>query len=106
MEDKDILIDIQIKRQMIVDAILSGKIDELEPEMLTLALRAMSDMDRTVTNKARIQQGKTDGDSMAGQVDLLTELLKQHKAIQTTPSIRKLIDLPKQNIKVIDGELD
>lgn len=104
--DEQDLLDIQYRRRTVVDAILAGNILDLNPALLSIALRAMADIDKTVKNKRSAKQATEDGDKLLENNALLTKILLTHKTQTTEPVERDLVELPPISLDLVPGETD
>ena len=102
--DEQDLLDIQYKRRTVYEAILQGDIKEIDPQLLSVALRAMADIDRTIKNKQSANQASSDSEIAAENNTLLAGLLLQHKTLVGEPVVRELVELPDITLDLVPGE--
>lgn len=89
---------------MVYEDILKGDAADIDPKLLSIALRAMTDMDRTIKNKQTNANHATDASIAEENNELLASILLAHKTQTVEPVKRKLIELPQVDLELVPGE--
>jgi hypothetical protein len=105
-KDQATIDELQYKRSMVYDAILSGDFKNLPPDLLRVAMTAMADIEKSIINRIKLTQGERGLDEEAAHNKLLADIIKSHVPAESPPSIRQLAEPPELDIKLIEGELD
>ena len=108
LSDKDLktIDELQYRRSTIYDAILTGDLSKVPPELLTIAIRAMSDIEKSITTRIKLTQGERGLDEEAAHNKLLSDILKNHTPAMNPPEVRELAEPPNIQVDIIEGELD